>query len=177
MGRLLLFLLGLLVGGALVSLLYENGSLHARTAPIAATAPAAPANAVVLPSLPAEPASASLATPPAAPLPLPAPDPSESTLAQDEGNASEQTQASSPEATAAVAAAQAVGGTQLLLPVQGVTSAQLVDTYTQSRGAGRLHDAIDIMAARDTPVFAVADGRVAKLFTSVRGGLTVYQFD
>jgi murein DD-endopeptidase MepM/ murein hydrolase activator NlpD len=58
-----------------------------------------------------------------------------------------------------------------------VQPAQLVDTYTQARGEGRLHDAIDIMAARGTPVLAVADGRIAKLFTSVRGGLTVYQFD
>ncbi len=65
----------------------------------------------------------------------------------------------------------------LLIPVQGVQAGQLNDTYTQSRGAGRSHDAIDIAAARGTPVLAVDDGRVAKLFTSVPGGLTVYQFD
>ena len=65
----------------------------------------------------------------------------------------------------------------LLIPVQGVKASQLTDTYTQSRGAGRLHDAIDIMAARGTPVFAVADGTVAKLFDSKPGGLTLYQFD
>ena len=53
----------------------------------------------------------------------------------------------------------------------------MLDTFTQSRGEGRLHDAIDIMAARGTPVVAVADGRVAKLFDSKQGGLTVYQFD
>ena len=69
------------------------------------------------------------------------------------------------------------GLSHLLLPVQGVQPGQLVDTYTQSRGAGRSHDAIDIMAARGTPVFAVADGRVAKLFTSKPGGLTIYEFD
>jgi murein DD-endopeptidase MepM/ murein hydrolase activator NlpD len=39
-----------------------------------------------------------------------------------------------------------------------------------------VHDAIDIMAARGTPVVAVNDGEVVKLFDSVRGGLTVYQF-
>ena len=65
----------------------------------------------------------------------------------------------------------------LLIPVTGVLPRQLSDTFTQSRGAGRLHDAIDIMAPRGTPVVAVADGRVAKLFTSKPGGLTVYQFD
>lgn len=65
----------------------------------------------------------------------------------------------------------------LLIPVAGVQASQLIDTYTQSRGSGRSHDAIDIMAARGTPVLAADDGKVAKLFNSVPGGLTLYQFD
>ncbi|MGH8028319.1 MAG: M23 family metallopeptidase, partial [Arenimonas sp.] len=65
----------------------------------------------------------------------------------------------------------------LLIPVDGIKAAQLVDTYTQSRGAARLHEAIDIMAPVGTPVYAVEDGRVEKLFDSKQGGLTVYQFD
>ncbi|HUH55841.1 MAG TPA: M23 family metallopeptidase [Rhodanobacter sp.] len=64
----------------------------------------------------------------------------------------------------------------LLMPVVGVKTADLVDTYTQARQARGVHDAIDIMAARGTPVVAVNDGEVVKLFDSVRGGLTVYQF-
>lgn len=65
----------------------------------------------------------------------------------------------------------------LTLPVQGVAPAQLSDTYTQSRAAGAPHEAIDIMSARGTPVLAVEDGKVAKLFVSKPGGITIYQFD
>lgn len=64
----------------------------------------------------------------------------------------------------------------LVVPVQGVAPSDLVDTYTQGRGS-RTHEAIDIMAPRGTPVYAVDDGTVAKLFNSKPGGLTVYHFD
>lgn len=80
-----------------------------------------------------------------------------------------------PALTAALPPATASAA--LLLPVQGLATEQLADTFTQARGEGRLHDAIDIMAAEGTPVLAVADGTVEKLFTSERGGLTVYQFE
>jgi len=52
----------------------------------------------------------------------------------------------------------------------------LRDSFHDKRG-GRVHEAVDIMAARGTPVFAVDDGRIAKLFLSVPGGKTIYQFD
>jgi murein DD-endopeptidase MepM/ murein hydrolase activator NlpD len=65
----------------------------------------------------------------------------------------------------------------LVLPVQGITPEKLQNTYDDARGSGRVHEAIDIMAPRNTPVLAVEDGRVAKLFTSKQGGLTIYQFD
>jgi len=83
----------------------------------------------------------------------------------------------SPATTPAVTAAPTPLSSGLVLPVAGVTPSQLVDTYTQARGEGRVHDAIDIMAPAGTPVLAAVDGPVAKLFTSERGGITVYQFD
>ena len=64
---------------------------------------------------------------------------------------------------------------RLLVPVQGVRPEQLVDTYSAARGAGRVHDAIDIPAKRGTPVLAAASGVVLKLFQSVRGGTALYE--
>jgi murein DD-endopeptidase MepM/ murein hydrolase activator NlpD len=64
----------------------------------------------------------------------------------------------------------------LVVPVAGVPPSALIDTYTQARGT-RTHEAIDIMAPRGTPVHAVDDGKLVKLFNSKPGGLTVYQFD
>jgi murein DD-endopeptidase MepM/ murein hydrolase activator NlpD len=66
---------------------------------------------------------------------------------------------------------------KLLIPVAGVRSDQLVDTFTAARAEGRVHDAIDIMAPKDTPVLAAADGRIIKLFHSEPGGTTIYQLD
>ena len=64
----------------------------------------------------------------------------------------------------------------LLLPVEGVDRDELTDNYDERRGRRR-HEAIDILAPRNTPVRAVADGTVAKLFESVAGGTTIYHFD
>lgn len=75
-----------------------------------------------------------------------------------------------------VAPAVVVGPAGLVIPVAGVTSSDLVDTFTQARAGGaRVHDAIDIMAASGTPVLAAAAGRVEKLFFSKGGGgITAY---
>lgn len=65
----------------------------------------------------------------------------------------------------------------LLIPVQGMSAHQLRDNYTQPRGGGRIHHAIDIMAPQGTPVIAAVDGKIEKLFNSKAGGVTIYQFD
>jgi murein DD-endopeptidase MepM/ murein hydrolase activator NlpD len=66
---------------------------------------------------------------------------------------------------------------RLLIPVDGISRKQLRDNFDETRGGKRRHDALDIMAPRGTAVYAVDDGRVAKLFKSAAGGLTIYQFD
>lgn len=171
MSRLLVLLLGVLLGAAGVGLLLTQGYLPyvprgSLPAPrdITSNAPAvrsAPADAEAT-------APRTLSVPPRPAPPTPA---SNIPLATAVGPAA------SFEPVPLGPPGPVNAATGLLVPVAGVKVSQLVDTYTQSRGNGRLHDAIDIMAARGTPVLAVADGRVVKLFTSVRGGLTLYQFD
>lgn len=68
----------------------------------------------------------------------------------------------------------APGPVSLIVPVAGVRPDQLRDTFSDARSEGRVHDAIDIAAPLDTPVLAVADGRIIKLFHSDRGGTTIY---
>src|SRR6266542_1678899 len=65
----------------------------------------------------------------------------------------------------------------LEIPVEGVKRNQLVDTFNEKRGAERVHEALDILAPRNTPVKAVEDGTIARLFESKAGGTTIYQFD
>jgi len=65
----------------------------------------------------------------------------------------------------------------LLLPVEGMTRAALHDSFDELRSGGVRHEAIDILAPRNTPILAVEGGTVAKLFHSEAGGITVYQFD
>ena len=72
-------------------------------------------------------------------------------------------------------AANFVGTVKLIIPVAGVRPDQLLDTFTDARSAGRVHDAIDIPAPAGTPVLAASDGEIIKLFQSERGGTTIYQ--
>ena len=65
---------------------------------------------------------------------------------------------------------------QLLFPLPDEYRPNLIDSFAELRG-NRPHEAVDIMAPRLTPVRAVDDGRIAKLFFSATGGITIYQFD
>src|SRR5579863_10146802 len=65
---------------------------------------------------------------------------------------------------------------KLAMPIAGVTLNQLTDNFNETRD-GHPHEALDIPAPRGTPVIAVAQGNVVKLFHSKQGGITVYQFD
>jgi murein DD-endopeptidase MepM/ murein hydrolase activator NlpD len=66
--------------------------------------------------------------------------------------------------------------TEMSPPIHGLTLAELRDTF-QEFHSGHLHEAIDILAPRGTPVRAVVSGTVRKLFFSKPGGNTIYQFD
>jgi murein DD-endopeptidase MepM/ murein hydrolase activator NlpD len=155
---LLLLLLGVLVGANATYFLMTRDAVSPASL---ASGPAT--DSVARQAGPPESAGAEIAQPPAEPV-LPPP------VARINGTAAG---SGSPSATAHAQA----NGAGLLLPVQGITPSQLTDTFTDARSAGRTHDAIDIMAPAGTPVLAVADGHVEKLFTSKLGGLTIYEFN
>jgi peptidoglycan LD-endopeptidase LytH len=67
---------------------------------------------------------------------------------------------------------------RLRLPLEGVNVALMRGQFAERRGSGsRGHEAVDLLAPRGTPVHAVDSGRIAKLFRSKAGGITIYQFD
>jgi murein DD-endopeptidase MepM/ murein hydrolase activator NlpD len=66
---------------------------------------------------------------------------------------------------------------RLRVPIDGETVESLKGGFSDTRGGNRPHEAVDILAPRNTPVHAVENGTIAKLFHSKAGGLTIYQFD
>lgn len=119
------------------------------------------ARAIVLP------AAASLAPRTAEPLPAPVPPTMEMPPAATRGEAGR---------SMAAEAAGVERAPHLATPIEGLDPARIVETFGDTRQSGQ-HEALDIPAPRGTPVRAVAEGNVVKLFLSQRGGITVYEFD
>jgi murein DD-endopeptidase MepM/ murein hydrolase activator NlpD len=66
--------------------------------------------------------------------------------------------------------------TTLRLPIDGISIESFKGGFAQMRGA-LPHEGVDIMAPRGTPIHAVQDGTIAKLFFSRFGGVTIYEFN
>jgi murein DD-endopeptidase MepM/ murein hydrolase activator NlpD len=82
-----------------------------------------------------------------------------------------------PPSTSGSAPVESLRLRNLTLPVKGIQRDELRDTFNEMRGSSRRHEALDVLAPRNTPVLAVEDGTIAKLFISAAGGITIYQFD
>jgi peptidoglycan LD-endopeptidase LytH len=67
----------------------------------------------------------------------------------------------------------------LRVPVDGVAVESFKSSFVERRSGkgGHPHEAVDILAPRNTPVHAVEEGTIAKLFESKDGGHTIYQYD
>jgi peptidoglycan LD-endopeptidase LytH len=61
-------------------------------------------------------------------------------------------------------------------PITGITVKDLHDSFNEMHH-GHPHEAIDIVEPRGTPVHAVVDGTIKKIFLSKPGGKTIYEFD
>lgn len=64
----------------------------------------------------------------------------------------------------------------LRFPIEHANLAVLKGSFAEVHN-GHPHEAIDILAPRGTPIHAVEDGTVAKLFESKPGGHTIYEYD
>lgn len=180
------FALGVAVGLALGYAAFRTGTSampSPTTAPpsMAAAPPAASVAPAVVPSptpIPVPPPASAWPTPAeAAPLgPVPSAVPGDSTDAHLDAKTLAPASGPTPLPLAGISDFDRLRARALIVPVEGFERARLRDNFSEQRGA-RVHEAIDLLAPRGTPVVAVDDGLVKKLFTSGAGGLTVYQYD
>lgn len=63
--------------------------------------------------------------------------------------------------------------TALPVPVLGVRVAEITDTWSDPRAGGRMHEGVDIFAARGTPVFSATRGYVLRVGENALGGTYV----
>jgi murein DD-endopeptidase MepM/ murein hydrolase activator NlpD len=67
---------------------------------------------------------------------------------------------------------------ELVIPVAGVSPSRIEDTFSAARDGGeRQHNAMDILAPRNTPVISVDDGVILRMSTSPLGGINLYAAD
>jgi murein DD-endopeptidase MepM/ murein hydrolase activator NlpD len=160
------FVLGLAIGAMLIGVaLWGAGSLRTAYLP-PWLRPAAPEN----PPAPAVPDTTATAQ-----LPSPTVPPREGLPATgSQGSADRAVEPGT--ATVAPATMRVAPELHLGMPIVGIDPKTLTSQFEEGR-PGHKHEALDIVAPRGAPVVAVAEGNVAKLFTSKQGGLTVYQFD
>jgi peptidoglycan LD-endopeptidase LytH len=81
-----------------------------------------------------------------------------------------------PVATPVATTGVDVPRTRRRVPIDGMDIESFRGGFAEHRGS-RPHDAVDMLSPRNTPVHAVEDGTIAKLFVSKAGGNTIYQFD
>ena len=105
----------------------------------------------------------------AAPIPVPVPAPTSGTTSPE--------RSADPTATIVPPSPNELRDRDLEIPVEGIRADQLARSFEDRRSGTREHEAIDILAPRNTPVKAVEDGSIARLFYSRQGGITIYQFD
>jgi murein DD-endopeptidase MepM/ murein hydrolase activator NlpD len=66
----------------------------------------------------------------------------------------------------------------LIIPVVGVSASRLEDTFGDGRDGGeRQHNAIDILAPRNTPIIAADDGVILRMSSNALGGITIFATD
>ena len=173
MRAVLLFAVGLLAGANLLYFAMTRDTPPA-TYPEVARPGSASAPGAETPAVGQPPARDDIPAAPVRPDPVPVPDASIAPPPLPDVSTTDTTPRPAPPARSVM---RTVGPSGLLIPVKGIAVDALLDTFNDARGQSRVHDAIDIMAPRGTPVMAVADGTVEKLFTSDAGGLTIYQFE
>ncbi len=78
--------------------------------------------------------------------------------------------------SAAAATSGSVPAPPLRMPIDGLNVESMKGGFAEAR-TGHPHEAVDLLAPRGTPIHAVRDGTIAKLFFSKQGGNTIYQFD
>jgi len=79
---------------------------------------------------------------------------------------------------APVATAGDVARESLRMPIDGTNVETWKGGFDERRGGGRRgHEAVDILSPRNTPVHAVENGSIARIFESKAGGHTIYQFN